>query len=87
MENHRHFDTAQAGHLAFLQIADVLAHEIHTVGSALRGFWQQAHQRQRSQRFTAAGFADDAQRLAAHHVKGQATHRVQQARRDRDVDL
>ena len=42
LENHRHFDAAQAGHLAFLQIADVLAQEIHTVGGAPRGFWQQA---------------------------------------------
>ena len=54
---------------------------------APRRLRQQAHQRERGQRLAAAGFADDAQHLAALDRETHVAHRMQQARRERDADV
>ena len=78
---------ADVGHLALADAVEhVAAGELQPPGRALRACRQQVHDRQRGQRLAAAGFADDAHRLAAIDMKRHALHRMQRARRHRQVD-
>ena len=87
LEDHRHPAAAQRIDAPAARSSEILAEEVQAPGTASRRLRQQAHDRQRSHRLAAAGFTDDAQRLAAPRLEAEVAHRVQRAVCRGDVDV
>ncbi len=85
LEDHAHGVAADIRHAAFADFENIDAVVLQLVGAADGLRRQQIHDGKRCERLAAAGLADDAERLAAVQVKAHALHRVQHARRHRDV--
>ena len=75
LEDHRNVVAADRAHLAFGQLQQILALEADRARDLARGLGDQPHQRHRSDRFSAAGFADDGQRFTFVDMKGDAVDR------------
>jgi hypothetical protein len=75
LEDHRDPVAAQARHLAVGQRKEVGAGKAHAFGGAPAAAREQVHDRQRGHRFAAAGFADQAMRLALLDLKRGAAYR------------
>ena len=86
LEHHHHAIAAQAGELLARGGREVFALEREAAHAAFGGGRKQAHQRERSHRLAAAGFADEPERLAGFDVERHVAHRMQRAARRRDVD-
>ena len=86
LEHHGHAVAAQRTEPAGRSALAILAFEPEAPRGAARRSRQQAHQGERGHRFAAAGFADQAQRLAALDPERHVTHRMQDAAGRRDVD-
>ena len=75
LEDHRHAVAADARHLALGQRQQIGAGERHALRRAMAAARQQAHDRERGHRLAAAGFADQAMRLAFLDPERGAAHR------------
>ena len=86
LENHRHAVAAQRVDARWACMRKILAKKRHPARATPGGLRQQPHHRERCDRFSAARFPDDAQRLATANLERNIPNRVQVAGARRDID-
>src|SRR6267143_2425474 len=75
LEDHRNVVAANSAHLAFGELQQILTLEANGTRDLARGLGNEPHQRHRGDRFAAAGFSDDRQRLTFVDMEGDAVDR------------
>ena len=77
LEHHRHASAANLAHRLFVERDEVVSVEVDlAAGLDSAGRADEAEQRERGDRFSAARFADEPDRLAGADVEADAVHRA-----------
>src|SRR6185437_12340384 len=87
LEDHRHAVAADVFHAPRGEPEEIGAGEGEAACRALRPLRQEVHDGERGQRLAAAGFADDAEGLAARHREADLADGVEDAVGERDFDV